>query len=53
MTKKLDPDIKALRGAARALQCSTPRMLRANLEFLWDHFIEPPPKDTTVREEKP
>jgi len=44
--KRLDPDIKALRGAVRALKgSSSPKMLRANLEFLWDRFIEHPPSD--------
>ena len=46
MAERLDPDIKALRGAIRALECSSsPRMLRANLVFLWDRFIEHPPSD--------
>ena len=41
--KPLDPDIKALRGAVRALSySSSPLMLRANLWFLWDRFIEHP-----------
>lgn len=40
MVKRLDPDIKALRGAVRALEgSSSERMLRANLEFLWGRFI--------------
>ena len=41
--KPFDPDIKALRGAIRALSySSSPRMLRANLEFLWDRFVNHP-----------
>lgn len=46
MTKRLDPDLKALRGAAKALShSSSPKMLRANLEFLWDRFIDHPPPE--------
>lgn len=46
MGKKLDRDVKALRDAARALEKSTsPQMLRANLEFLWDRFIDHPARD--------
>lgn len=45
MTKPLDPDLKVLRGAVRALDgSSSKRMLRANLEYLWDLFIAHPPK---------
>lgn len=48
MTKPIDPDIKALRGAVRALAGSSPRMLRPNLEFLWDRFIEHPTKPVSA-----
>lgn len=42
--KKLDPDILALKQACRALQkSSSKRMLKANLEYLWDRFIAHPP----------
>ena len=48
MTKRLDPDIKVLRGAKRALdESSSLKMLRANLEFLWDRYIGHP-HPTTV-----
>ena len=41
----MDQDIKVLRVCAKALEKSTsPRMLRANLEFLWDRFVSNPPK---------
>lgn len=37
MTKRLDPDIKALGACVRALdESSSLRLLRANMEFLWD-----------------
>lgn len=40
-----DKDILALKGAIRALDKSTSqRMLRANLEFLWDRYIQHPIK---------
>ena len=40
MTKKLDPDVKVLRACVRALeQSSSPRMLRANMEYLYDKFV--------------
>ncbi len=46
MTKRLDPDLKALRGAVRALQgSSTRRMLKANMGYLWDRFIAHPPAE--------
>ena len=45
MTKPLDPDLKALCGAVRALKGSTPRMLRANMNYLWDRFVLHPPKE--------
>ena len=46
MTKRLDPDIKVLRGAVRALRgSSSHRMLRVNMEYLWDRFIEHPPAE--------
>lgn len=43
MTKRLDPDVKALGAGIRALNMSSSRrMLIANLRFLWDRFIERP-----------
>lgn len=45
MTRPLDPDIKALKGAGKALAMSSSRrMLLANLEFLWDYFVRHPSK---------
>ena len=50
MTKRLDPDIKALRAASRALNgSSSKKMLRANLEFLWDRYIAHPAPDVRRR----
>jgi hypothetical protein len=47
MTKRIDPDIKALAAACRALDGSTSlRMLKANLEFLWDRYIRNPSGDS-------
>lgn len=46
MTKKIDVDILALKRAKEALLKSTsPRMMRANLEYLCDYFILHPPKE--------
>lgn len=43
MTKKLVPDVLALKRAIRALNGSTSRkMLRANLAFLVDRYITHP-----------
>ena len=40
MTKKLDTDIRVLRACVRALeQSSSDRMLRANVEYLYDRFV--------------
>ena len=48
MTKPLDPDSKALRGATRALDGSSSlKMLRANMEYLWDYYIAHPPSSAT------
>lgn len=43
-TKRIrDKDVLALKGAVRALdKSSSPRMLRVNLEFLWDRYIVHP-----------
>lgn len=46
MTKRLDPDLKAIFGATRALRGSSSlRMLRANMEYLIDRFLRNPPRD--------
>jgi len=43
---KIDPDIKALIQAKRALLKSTsPVFVRAALVYLWDFFIIHPPKE--------
>ncbi len=48
--KRLDPDIRALREAVRGLErSSSERMLRANLEFLWDRYIRRPSVATVLR----
>lgn len=45
-SKKLDPDIKALRAAIRAIsKSSSKRMLHANMNYLWDLFVAHPPKE--------
>jgi len=47
MTKKLDPDFRAIKECVRALERSTsPRMLKANLDYLYDRLILHPPKRT-------
>jgi hypothetical protein len=46
MSKRIDPDISALKNAARYLKKSTSRrMVKANLEFLWDYFLGHPSKE--------
>ena len=51
MTKPIDTDVKVLRAAVRALsQSSSPKMYRANLEYLWDRFIAHPPAPKTEGE---
>lgn len=45
MTNKIDPDIKVLKACVKALENSTsPRMLKANIDFLVDRFLIHPPK---------
>lgn len=44
LTKRLDPDFKGLKGCVRAMECVTPRMRKATLEFLWDRYVTHPPK---------
>lgn len=46
IVKKLDPDVRALRGAVRALnQSSNRKMLKANLNFLYDRYVTNPTKE--------
>lgn len=48
MTKKLDGDVRALRGCVRALEFSTSeRMLKANVEYLYDCYIRHPRRSST------
>lgn len=45
-TKKVDPDLSALKAAHKALlKSSSKRMLRANLDFLVDCFLVHPSKN--------
>lgn len=58
VSKKMDPDVKVLRACVRELEkSSSPRMLRANLRFLWDRYISSPVRRTLpaapTQEEKP
>lgn len=39
MTKRLDPDLKWLRAADKALRLTSERMREATLRFLWDKFV--------------
>jgi len=46
MTKPQDKDLLALKHAAKALKRSTSRrMLKANLDFLMDHFLFHPSQE--------
>jgi hypothetical protein len=50
MSKKLDPDIKALKMCQRALETiGTKRMLAANVEFLYDRYVRNPPRREVKR----
>ena len=54
MTKRLDPDLKALRGAVRALQISSSRrMLKVHMDYLWDRFVAHPPTEDKAYFEEP
>lgn len=45
MTKRIDPDVLALKQAVKALNKSTSRrMLKANLDFLVDRYLTHPTK---------
>ena len=51
MTKKIDVDIKVLRASVRALdKSSTPRMLKVNMEYLYDRYIRNPPNKNPARQ---
>ncbi len=45
MTKKLDSDIKVLQACVRAIEKSTPRMKKHNVEYLYDAYVRHPRKD--------
>lgn len=46
MSKRVDPDISALKGCARALEkCRSLRMVMATLEFLRGHYLANPPAE--------
>ena len=45
MTKRLDLDIKALRACVRALDRSSSRMRKANVEYLYDRYVRHPRVD--------
>ena len=48
--KKTDPDLLALKQCIRALsKCTSRRMLRANLDFLFDKFITHPDSELPER----
>ena len=50
MSKRLDPDFKAIKQATRALQGSSSlRMLRANMAYLWDRFVAHPKREDVKR----
>lgn len=38
-SKAIDPDVKALRAACRALMATSPRMQEATCRYLWDKFV--------------
>jgi hypothetical protein len=45
MSKRLDPDILVLRRCVAALdKSSSKKMVRANLEYLWDRYVAHPSK---------
>lgn len=49
-TKRVDPNISALKGAGKALnKCTSRRALVATLEFLWDFYIGHPSKGLPKR----
>lgn len=46
--KRMDPDFKVIKGCVELLSKSTsPRMLRANMVYLWDRFVAHPPQPGT------
>lgn len=49
MSKKIDPDILALKQAKKALLKSTSkRMLKANLDYLMDYFVIHPSQEISL-----
>lgn len=52
MTKKLDRDLKVLKACVRAIKKSScERMVKANVEYLYDRFVRHPPKRATAEGE--
>lgn len=52
-SRRVDPDISALKACAKALRkSSSTRMLKANLEFLWWHFVDNPNYKHPTAQEK-
>jgi hypothetical protein len=50
MSKKVDPDVSALKASVKALnRCTSPAMIRATLEFLWDRYIVHPPANRKAK----
>ncbi len=50
MSKRMDPDVKALKAAVRALnQCRSSNMVRATLDFLWDRYLIHPSSELPAR----
>ena len=50
MTKKLDPDFRALKMADKAMLISTPKMRRHTLEYLWDKYVLNPQRKRKDRQ---
>lgn len=44
----MDVDVEVLRDAVRALERSTPSMLRANMDYLWDRFVTNPKEKVEI-----
>lgn len=58
MSKRMDPDVKALRTADCAMMATTPSMRQATLEYLWDKYLKRAPAwlaehDRKTHQEKP
>lgn len=49
MTKPLDPDIKQLKAADRAIRRTSPRMRSATINYLHDKYVLQPLRDRQKR----